>query len=386
MHTILYRRPEQRQGSACRVVAVGDIMLSGEVGRRHPPGTAASDLFGDVVGLLRSGDIVFGNLETPLCDGAPGRDLFRGQPGMAAILADAGFNVLSLANNHIMDYGPEALRQCATALLGQGIAVLGAGLNQAEAGRPVVLERHGLRIGMLGFGRTLQEQKNAGGPGFMEWDERAALDKLRRLRQRVDCVVVSLHIGMMWIDYPKPAFKEIGDRLVDAGADVVLMHHAHVLQGYGVRSGRLAIYNLGNFIADIDEGETESTPVPERQRESGLFIIELDRGGVVEAGITPLWITDDFTVSLADAERAASIVARLERISEDIRLDRYHREYARQRGELNAGNLLESLWVKVRKGRWGELARNVLRVRPEHIGMIGRFGARKLGALLRRHT
>lgn len=220
----------------------------------------------------------------------------------------------------------------------------------------------------------------------MEWDERAALDKLRRLRQRVDCVVVSLHIGMMWIDYPKPAFKEIGDRLVDAGADVVLMHHAHVLQGYGVRSGRLAIYNLGNFIADIDEGETESTPVPERQRESGLFIIELDRGGVVEAGITPLWITDDFTVSLADAERAASIVARLERISEDIRLDRYHREYARQRGELNAGNLLESLWVKVRKGRWGELARNVLRVRPEHIGMIGRFGARKLGALLRRHT
>jgi len=303
---------------------------------------------------------------------------------MAVTLTDAGFNVLSLANNHILDYGPQGLRQCLTALRGQGIAVLGAGLDQEEARRPVVLERAGLRIGLLGFGRTLQDQRDVGVPGFVEWDERAALERVRDLRRRVDCVVVSLHIGMMWIDYPKPAFKEIGDRLADAGADVVLMHHAHVLQGYGVRAGRLAIYNLGNFIADIDEGETETTPVPERQRESGVFTIELDRAGVVEAGIVPLWITDEFTVSLAGAEISKRILERFERISEDIRLGRYHQEYARQRAELNTGNLLESLRVKVRAGRWGDLAKSVLRVRPEHLGMFGRFGARKLMALLRR--
>ena len=384
MPTVFYRRSEPRQGPTCRLIAVGDIMLSGEVGRRHPPGCGASRLFGDVVPLLRSGDIAFGNLETSLCDGPPERQLFRGAPAMAVTLADAGFNVLSLANNHILDYGPQGLRQCSTALRRQGIAVLGAGPDQEEARRPVILERAGLRIGLLGFGRTLQDQKDVGVPGFVEWDERAALEKVRDLRGRVDCVVVSLHIGMMWIDYPKPAFKEIGDRLADAGADVVLMHHAHVLQGYGVRAGRLAIYNLGNFIADIDEGETETTPVPERQRESGVFTIELDRAGVVEAGIVPLWITDEFTVSLADAEISARILERFKRISEDIRLGRYHQEYARQRAELNTGNLLESLLVKVRAGRWGDLARSVLRVRPEHLGMFGRFGARKLMALLRR--
>ncbi|SRR6266581_258444 len=386
MLSSLYRRPGGPVGAACRLVAVGDIMLSGGVGRRHPPGKDAARLFGDTVPLLRMGDIVFGNLETPLCDDSSRRDLFRGDLGMAGTLADAGFNVLSLANNHILDYGPGGLRQCMEALRRCGVSVLGAGLNQTEARRPVVVERRGVRVGLIGFGRTLQRQADPGLPGFAEWDEREALEAVRTLRSKVECVVVSLHIGMMWIDYPNPAFKDIGDGLIDAGADVVLMHHAHVLQGYGVRAGRLAIYNLGNFIADIDEGETESTPVPERQRESGVFVIDLDREGVVEAGLIPLWITDAFSVSVADTERAQRIQNRLERISEDIRLDRYHKEYARQRAELNTGNLIESLLVKIRRRRWGDLAKSLLRLRPEHLGMFGRFGARKLGALLKRQS
>src|SRR5882724_1453678 len=373
MQTILYRRPGSTQGASCRLIAVGDIMLSGEVGRRYPPDVAdESDLFGDVLPVLRSGHVVFGNLETPLCDAPRERDLFRGHPAMAGVLAAAGFNVLSLANNHVLDYGSEGLRQCASALRERGVVVLGAGLDRQESRRPVILERAGMRVGLLGFGRTLQVQRDPEAAGFAERSEREAMAAVRALRPSVDCLILSVHIGMMWLDYPKPAFKEIGDRLMSAGVDVVLMHHAHVLQGYEIRHGRLAIYNLGNFIADIDEGETESTPVPERQRESAVFVIELDRSGVVEVAAVPLWITEAFNVRQADEGRAARILKRLESISEDIRLDRYHHEYARQRAALNTGNLLESLRVKVRKRRWADLARSLLRLRPEHIGMFGR--------------
>jgi len=305
---------------------------------------------------------------------------------MEKALAEAGFTVLSLANNHAMDYGSGGLRQCIGLLRACGVAVLGAGLDRSESRLPVVMERAGLRIGLLGFGRTLQEPGPPDRAGFAEWNEVEAVAAVRELRARVDSLVLSLHIGMMWVDYPKPAFKDIGDRLMAAGADVVLMHHAHVLQGIGLRESRLTVYNLGNFIADIDEGETETTPVPNLQRESAAFVIDLDRDGVVEVSAVPLWITDEYTVRLADEERARGILARLDRISRDIRLNAYHRNYARQRATLNTGNLLENLRAKVKKRRWGDLARSLLRVRPEHFGMFGRFGARKLGAMFRRSS
>jgi poly-gamma-glutamate synthesis protein (capsule biosynthesis protein) len=359
-------------------------MLSGEVGRRHPPGTGAATLFGDLMPLLRSGDIVFGNLETPLCDGRSTENLFRGDPRMAETLAQAGFNVLSLANNHVLDYGPEGLRQCAAALESVGIRALGAGDSREAARRPIVLDRRGLRVGLLGFGRTLQEQPDPGAPGFAEWDEERAVRSVRELAGSVDCVVVSIHIGLMWIDYPKPEYKEMTDRLMAAGAHVVLMHHAHVLQGYLASEGRLAVYNLGNCVADIEEGEVREVIVPERQKESALFVVDLDRRGVAEVAVVPTVITDDFTVRIADDDQAGLIVDRLERISEEVRSGRYRRAYALQRSDLTAGNTLAMLWGYLRMGRWGEFARAVLRARPEHLLMFGRFGVRRLGALWKR--
>ncbi len=386
MQRTLYKRagPVPGEGAACRLVAAGDIMLSGEVGRRHPPGTGAAALFGDLVPVLRSGDIVFGNLETPLCDGRSPGDLFRGDPCMAGVLAAAGFNVLSLANNHVLDYGPGGLRQCAAALEASGIRVLGAGDDQDAARRPVIFDRRGLRVGLLGFGRTLQEQPDPAAPGFAEWDEERAVRSVRDLARSVDCVVVSIHIGLMWIDYPRPEYKETADRLMAAGAHVVLMHHAHVLQGYLASEGRLAVYNLGNCVADIGEGEVREAVVPERQSESALFLIDLDRSGVAEVAVVPTVITDDFAVRIADDDRAALIVERLQRIAEEVRTDRYRRAYALQRADLNAGNTLAMLRGYFRRGRWGELARALLRVRPEHLLMFGRFGVRRLGALWKR--
>jgi len=381
MHRTLHRRDGPRDGPSCRLVAVGDMMLSGEVAKRHRPDLGPIDVFTEVAPILRSGDIVFGNLETPLCNPRVKRTLFRGHPAMAPVLASAGFNVLSLANNHILEYGPEGLQSSIELVTRNGMIVLGAGRDQDSARQPVIMERNGLRVGLLGFGRTLKPQKDPGVPGFVEWDEELAVRLVRKLRDTVDIVVVSIHIGFMWLDYPKPAFKQAADRLLSEGAHVVLMHHAHVLQGYAAGNGRLAVYNLGNFIADIEEGETGVTLVPELEMESAIFLIDLDRRGVAEVGVVPIATTQDLRVTVAADDQGGKIIERLERISREISSGEYLEAFARQRAELNTGNILAWLVVHLRKGHWRELGTNILRARPEHVGMLMRFAANKLKTL-----
>jgi poly-gamma-glutamate synthesis protein (capsule biosynthesis protein) len=381
---LLYRRPGAPAGASCRLVAVGDLMLSGGVRRRYPGAAGADEAFAAVAPILRSGDIVFGNLETPLCAPRPGRELFRGDPAMAGPLSRAGFTVLSLANNHILEYGPGGLQETRRVVAAAGMLPLGAGGTQEEASQPVEIEAQGLRIGLLGFGRTLQRQDDPEVPGFVEWDEGLAMRSVAALRDRVDCVIISIHIGLMWLDYPKPEFKEIADRLLAAGAHVVLMHHAHVLQGYGVEGGRAAVYNLGNFVADVFEGELGVPPVPEKQRESAIFIMEIDKEGVRTIAVVPIQVTDDYRVVPAVETEARRIIDHLEAVSLDIRLDRYREAFTRQRASLNTGNLLSWLWIHLRKGHWRELTSNMSRARPEHLVMLGRFAMHRLAALWRR--
>jgi poly-gamma-glutamate synthesis protein (capsule biosynthesis protein) len=246
------------------------------------------------------------------------------------------------------------------------------------------MTRHGLRVGLLGFGRTLQAQKDPSVPGFVEWGEDRAVRSVRELRGSVDIIVVSIHIGYMWIDYPKPAFKEAADRLIAEGAHVVLMHHAHVLQGYRAEGGSLAIYNLGNFIADIYEGETGVTPVPERQLESAIFLIDLDRNGVLEVAVVPIATTLDLTVVVAPDEQARRIIERLERIAREIRSGEYLAGFSRQRAELNTRDSLAWLLFHLKKGNWRELGSSLRRARPEHLGMLARYATRRLETLWKR--
>ena len=384
MQRTLYTRPDPAAGATCRLVAIGDMMLSGEVTRRHPPERGTVHVFDDVAPILRSGDIVFGNLETPLCDPPVERTMFRAHPAYARTLASAGFNVLSLANNHILEYGPDSLLQCARAVSESGIAVLGAGETQMAARRPLIVSRHGLRVGFLGFGRTLQAQADPSLPGFVEWDENLAVQAVRDLKGSVDIIVVSVHIGYMWLDYPSPEFKSAADRLLDEGAHVVLMHHAHVLQGYQARDGRLAIYNLGNFIADIYEGEIWVEPVPERQIESAIFLIDLDRRGVVEVAAVPIVMTPDLRVVVAPDERARFIIDRNERIAREIESGEYRAGFWRQRAELNTGHTLAWLVVHLRKGNWRKLGTNLARTRPHHLAMLARYAVGRLETLWKR--
>lgn len=236
-----------------KIIAVGDIMLDGtarpvlsENGYDYP--------FVQMRKFFDGAQVVFGNLEGPLTTrGKPEQEktyVFRSPPDkVSQALKNAGFNVVSLANNHTLDYGADGLVDTIQALDNVGIAHTGAGANVQEARRPVILTAAGKRIAILAYSLTLPEnfyagQKTAGTAFGHEAFIRADVEATRR---QADIVLVSFH----WGQEGKTSLREYQTRLgrlaIDAGAVAVLGHHPHILQGVERYKDGVILYSLGNF-------------------------------------------------------------------------------------------------------------------------------------------
>lgn len=263
----LHLRRTIHQDRLIQLTAVGDLMLDRALGYALQNGDLTFP-FAAVSHLLNSGDITVGNLESALGDrGQPMAKsyTFRAPPEAAEALARAGFDVLSLANNHALDYGPEALEQ-AMLLLGQrDVATVGAGPNIAAARAPVTVEMEGLSVAFLGYVDVPVEvggfdtrswSATEEGPG-LAWAEIAHIQEdVVAARLESDLVVVLLHSGYEYVQAPSPEQSNAARAAIDAGADLVLGHHAHVLQGIEFRSDAAIIYGLGNFAFEIDGDPT----------------------------------------------------------------------------------------------------------------------------------
>lgn len=265
--------PGHENGKSITMIAVGDVSPN-----RDDP----SSIFRHCLDTFRSADIVFGQMEAPMSD--------RGKPAFVpsgttklpantikALTKDAaGFDVMSFATNHAVDYGEEAFFDTLDLLKQNNILVCGAGANIAEARKPAILERDGTRVGFLGYISILHPGLEAeeGFPGcaplrastfYWQWDYqpgtppkiitqlvpeyRTAMEEdIRKLRPQVDVLVVSIHAGVHMAPIIVPDYqKEAGRAAIDAGADLVLQHHAHILKGIDVYRGKVIFYSLGNF-------------------------------------------------------------------------------------------------------------------------------------------
>ena len=268
--------PIQTQGPAhppvTTLTVVGDIMLGREVGDRGADVGDPSYALRPMAKRLASADITVGNLESTLSDdGAPtqGGDSFHADPLVWTGLRDAGFDALGLANNHLGDYGERALVQTVHRLRSHGLATFGGGRDLAQAREPVVVTRHGIRFGFLGF-NAIGETPEAGPaqPGALsismpprtgpldtaELDR--VLDDVRRLADRVDVVTVVPHWGTQYTHRPEPIQGRVARALVGAGADLVVGGHPHWVQGASMIGDALLVNSLGNFVFDMDTPET----------------------------------------------------------------------------------------------------------------------------------
>lgn len=208
--------------------------------------------------LLQAADITAGNLETAITDrGTPEENkeyVYRGPKEALAPIKDAGFDFLSLANNHSMDYGWEGLSDTMDALDDIDIAHAGSGIDDTEAFTPAYIESKGVTVGFVSLTRVIPISKNVwkadkANPGLAEsYSTERAVAAIREAKSHADLVVVMVHWGEERSDTPNKFQKSLAYAYVDAGADLVVGSHPHVLQGFEKYKGKWIAYSLGNFV------------------------------------------------------------------------------------------------------------------------------------------
>jgi poly-gamma-glutamate synthesis protein (capsule biosynthesis protein) len=296
---------------------------------------------------LAQADIAFGNQEVALSTkGAPiipGKVVFRSEPRMVEALTHAGIDVVGLANNHSMDYGPEAILETLDVLDRAGIGHAGAGANLEEAHKPALLERKGTKIAFLSYSSVFipdffPAQKDRPGiavvrlntayqPHRRVFEQPASpalaiatpdgadfarmLQDVQRAKAKADVVVVAWHWGvsegyMKIVDYQ----RKMGKAAVDAGADIVVGHHPHMLQGVEVYKGKTIFYSLGNFAFDY--------PLAHAGRETIIVLGRIAQGRIKQISFLPAMINEKKVPILLDLKKGKDVVDLVQRLSSDL--------------------------------------------------------------------
>ncbi len=270
-----------------RLMAVGDLNFAGIenflLNDPHYP-------WADVQKVLNTATILMGNQEVPFSNrgriDVKKRWSLRADPRTAASLRVAGFDLVTLANNHIMDYGVPALEDTLFTLNQHGIAHTGAGLNQAAARQPVILKTPaGQRIAFLAYSQTFPAEfwAQVNRPGTANADSRILAADIRNAKTQAELVVVSFHWGEELRNYPKSYQRKFAHESIEAGASVVIGHHPHVLQGLEVYRGGLIAYSLGNFLFGS---------YSEKSTDSAILAVDFDRNGLIQAQLYPVNVSN----------------------------------------------------------------------------------------------
>lgn len=330
------------------------ILATGDVGVKRQ---AAASMFAGCRAALGQGDIVFGQLETTVTDrGArsPNAVLAMRAPSVTAqAVSDAGFDVMSFAGNHCLDWGYEGFTDTMQHLSAAGVQLCGAGENIAAARAPVIVGHGRLKVAFIacssilpeGFratkeragcmpmrAHTLYEQVEPDQPGtparIITRPHRGDLDDLliaiRNAKAHADVVVVSIHWGIHMVEAVIADYQEtVAHAAIDAGAQAILGHHPHILKGIQIYRGAPVFYSLGNFAIEQpqvwDPGivRTESfrhlmslNPdrdadslylLPENTRKTGIARLVVGTTGIESVGFIPAWVDDGSVPHVLDA-------------------------------------------------------------------------------------
>jgi poly-gamma-glutamate capsule biosynthesis protein CapA/YwtB (metallophosphatase superfamily) len=294
------------------LVAVGDINLGRKAGRIILAGDV-DYAFEKTRDIISSADIAFGNLESTISDQngitQNGVWLFTAPPIAAETLAHAGFDVVSLSNNHVWDFGKRALLSTPVYLDGVGIKHAGTGETIDAAFTPAILTVKGVRIAFFSVTRIF----NFGGPeheafSYAAW---ADMDRLgpaiKKVKPDVDLVVVAAHWGAEYQDRPADETVKLAHEMVDSGADIILGGHPHVPQGIERYNNAFIIYSLGNFAYH------QTTEHSVWKTRSIILELTLTKSGVKSYGMIP--VTCGFQPAVAEGALGDEILAHMDKIS-----------------------------------------------------------------------
>jgi poly-gamma-glutamate synthesis protein (capsule biosynthesis protein) len=307
-----------------KLILIGDVMLGGKVNDRLED-RPASYPWGDTLELLRSADVCVCNLECVISDlGSPWSVTpqvfhFRSAAKNIAVLAEAGIDAVSLANNHVLDYGLEALLEMSLLLGRAGIRHAGAGRNRAEARELAVIESCGVRLGLFAFTDNRPDwEAGEHHPGVwhvpVDLDDARMyqlLDLVKAARDQIDFLVVSAHWGANWGASPPPKHRIVGKALLDAGADIVFGHSAHVFRGIELCRDGAIMYGAGDFVNDYLVHPLE------RNDQSCIWELDVAPDGLRKISLYPIVIRN-FQARLARNLMAQEIVSRVSRLCSQL--------------------------------------------------------------------
>lgn len=335
------------------LIAVGDLVPTRRLWREGAP---ANREFAMTVDQLHRADVVFGDLEMPLsARGTPREKLitFRADPALAEDLSLIGFDVLSLANNHSMDFGEEALLDTIAALESRGIRHVGAGKDIAVATAPVVVEVNGWALGVAAWSCLLPVGSAAGErraghaplhvtsayevsahhemeepahpPVVRSWPKagelQAAAQTIADLRSRVEFVMASVHWGYGFGTAIAEYQPTIAHALIDAGADIVVGNHVHAIHAVEVYKSKAILYSPGNFISQQprEEEPPEVLAIYDQMSPDGyMATAEIEPGGRYQLRLTPITMDDEGLPVPAEGPRLQRIVDRLEMVCSQV--------------------------------------------------------------------
>ena len=289
------------------IAFAGDINVERSLATRLEEDPAG--FVGPFADLLRGADLAVGNLEAALVDGGTPLDkdfTFAAPPAVLDALRQGGFDVLSVANNHGMDYGADGLEQTLSIKRAQrdGI-VIGIGSDEDEAFAPYVAEVGGQTVAVIAATQVIDAElisswtatEERGGVASAKRVDRL-VEEIEAVRGTADTVVVYLHWGIETESCPSDSQQELAQTLADAGADLVIGGHAHRVQGGGRLGTALVGYGLGNFLFGA---------VSDESAKSGVLLVEVDGRDVLDYEWVPGRISDRVPIPLEGDEREAAV-------------------------------------------------------------------------------
>ena len=281
-----------------KMIACGDTSPVRKLENKVIKGKS-SHILGNLKPVLQDADLVFANLEAVYSNRGVPLDrvpVFRLNPKAFDIIKEANINVVSLANNHMFDYGHEAFVDTLDLLQKNNINSFGAGLTLANALKPAIFETQGIRFGFIGFRDKVPWWFNDNGVITPQIQKKIVLKSINALRPKVDWLILSLHFGWEYQLFPSPKDVNLCRFFIESGVNIILGHHPHYPQGIEKYKDGLIVYSLGNFVWDQNLiGHTNSSYMTE---------ISLSKGTIQSVKVIPFCLKSNYQLELLNDNSA----------------------------------------------------------------------------------
>lgn len=296
---------------------MGDVLLDSHVSdviyKKGP-----TYLLSDVAEVLQGSHFNMVNLENPFSTGGIKAEnkqyTFRANPGHLEALSSGKINAVTLANNHILDFGIEALLDTMKYLKAKNILFTGAGTDFEQANSPIHATVNGVRLAVLGSSHVLpfvSWHAGSAKPGVAStYNPAKLLSEISDAEGKADLTIVYVHWGEEMKTEPLDYQKNLARMYIDKGADIVIGSHPHVLQGFEYYKGKLIAYSLGNFV------------FTNTRRDTIILNMKYDTGNGLDARIIPCEIIDFRPVLVQDPAKHQQILDGLRKLSPDVKIDK----------------------------------------------------------------